>query len=173
MIAAYAQNGHVEAASTVFYRMPERNVVSWTAMIAAFSQNGHAKDALELFGQMQLEGQKPNKITFISILDACASLTALSEGREIHSRIIDCRLESDVVLGTALVRMYGKCGSPDEARIVFYKMPQRDVFSWTTMIAAYAQIGNGKEVLRLFQQMQLDGVKPNEITFISILSGCS
>eukprot|EP00249_Psilotum_nudum_P015229 c25216_g5_i4 orf=2-415(+) len=69
--------------------------------------------------------------------------------------------------------MYGKCGNVDDAKSVFNKMPQWDVVSWTAMIAAYAQNGHGKEALKLFKQMQREGVKPDKATFISILSGCS
>eukprot|EP00249_Psilotum_nudum_P034893 c54549_g1_i1 orf=1-204(-) len=68
--------------------------------------------------------------------------------------------------------MYGKCGSLEDARRMFDIMPWRDVFSWNTMAAVYTQNGCGKEAVQLFQQMQLEGVIPNEVTFVSILSAC-
>eukprot|EP00249_Psilotum_nudum_P016749 c25971_g4_i1 orf=1-417(-) len=138
-------------------------------MIAAYSQNGHGKEALDLFRQMQCKNVASDRITFISVLDACASLAALAEGKANHAGIIDKGYETDVVVGNALVNMYGKCGSLDDAGSVFSKMSQRDVVSWNTMIATYAQNGNGRKAFKLFRQMQLTGVKPNNITFISIL----
>eukprot|EP00249_Psilotum_nudum_P023602 c28935_g13_i2 orf=32-1021(-) len=69
--------------------------------------------------------------------------------------------------------MYGKCGSLDDARSAFDKIPERSIASWNAMIATYAQHGYGNDALRLFRLMQLEGVMPNKITFVSILSACS
>eukprot|EP00249_Psilotum_nudum_P032749 c4870_g1_i1 orf=117-680(+) len=109
MIRAYAQNGFVEEAKWVFDRMPQRDVVSWTAMISAHARNGYGKEAFRFFGQMQLEGVEPDKVTFLSILDVCASLGDLAQGRTSHASIIHRGFELDDVVGTALVNMYGKC----------------------------------------------------------------
>eukprot|EP00249_Psilotum_nudum_P014849 c25030_g7_i3 orf=251-1348(+) len=177
MIQAYAENGCVDDARSIFDKMPQRDVVSWTAMITAYVQNAGGKEALKLFWQMQLKGARPDKITFLSVLDACAGLAdlaqAIAEGKESHASIIHGGFESDVVVGTALVNMYGKCGSLDDARHVFDKITQRDSVSWTALIAAYSQNGHGKDALELFKQMQLEGMVPDKITFISILYACA
>eukprot|EP00249_Psilotum_nudum_P034402 c53414_g1_i1 orf=3-245(-) len=81
MIAAYAQNGYVEDARSLFDKMPCRDVVSWNAMLAAYAQKGYGQRALEVFRQMEKEGPKPNKITFICVFGACANLAALEEGK--------------------------------------------------------------------------------------------
>eukprot|EP00249_Psilotum_nudum_P022149 c28392_g4_i1 orf=1-312(-) len=103
----YGKCGSLEDARIVFDKMPQRNMVSWNSMIASCVQNGYGNGALELFGQMVLRGMKPNRITFISILDACARLATLEEGKAIHADIVEGGFESDVVVGTALVNMYG------------------------------------------------------------------
>lgn len=172
LIKAYGQNGSLDDASSVFRRMPSRNAVSWNAMITVLAQNGRAKEALELFHQMHLEGVMPNKITFVSSLNACASLGAQEQGKEIHVAIVGMGHELDVVVGTALVNMYGKCKSPCNARSVFSRMPHRDLVSWTAMIAAFSQSGHGKEALDLFRQMQLEDIRPNKITFVCALDAC-
>eukprot|EP01018_Ginkgo_biloba_P001353 Gb_22629 [translate_table: standard] len=172
MIAGYAQNGHVDEALKLFEEMPKRNVVSWNAMIAGYVQNGHADEALRIFRQMQLTGVKPNEKTFASVLPACANLTALEQGKEIHEEIISSQFESDVFVGSALVDMYAKCGSIENARDVFDKMHQRDVVSWTAMIEGYAMHGYGKEALKLFEQMQHSGTNPNQVTLVGVLSAC-
>eukprot|EP01018_Ginkgo_biloba_P012920 Gb_21941 [translate_table: standard] len=172
IIAGYAQNGNVEEASNLFQEMPERNVVSWTAMIAGFVQNGQGVEALKLFRQMQLAGVKPNPNTFASVLPACAYLAALEQGMEIHEEIRKNGFLSEVFVANALIDMYAKCGSIEKARDVFDKMCQRDVVSWNAMIAGYAMHGCGKDALKLFEQMQNSGVKPDQITLGCVLSAC-
>eukprot|EP01018_Ginkgo_biloba_P036819 Gb_28171 [translate_table: standard] len=172
MIAGYAQNGNAEEALKLFQEMPERNTVSWNAMIAGYAQNGHSEEALKFFRQMQLAGVKPNSMTFASVLPAYASVAALEQGMEIHEEIMKSGFESDVFVGNALVDMYAKCGSMENARILFDKMPQRDVVSWNAVIAGYAMHGCDKEALELFRQMQHSRTKPDHVTFVGVLSAC-
>jgi len=122
---------------------------------------------------MQREGVKPNDITFINVLGACANVGALEQGKQIHSQIVNSGIKPDVVLENALINMFGKCGSLEDARTVFDEMHQRNVISWNAMIGSYAQHGFGKEALDLFHQMQQQGVKPDDITFISVLGACA
>eukprot|EP01018_Ginkgo_biloba_P007726 Gb_41233 [translate_table: standard] len=173
LVNMYAKSGSLVDAFRVFDEMPERDVRSWTVMIAAYSQHGFAEDALELFHQMQREGIHPNQFTFASVLPACANLEALEQGMEIHKNIIRLGFESDVFVESALVDMYAKCGNIQKARHVFDKMHHRNVVSWTAIIAAYAQNGQGTESLKLFRQMKLAGVKPESKTFASVLPACA
>eukprot|EP01018_Ginkgo_biloba_P031908 Gb_25357 [translate_table: standard] len=172
MIAGYVQKGDVNDALNLFRKMPARDAVSWTAMIAGYTQNAHFDEALKLFGQMQLAGVKPNSDTFASILPACANLAALEQGKEVHEDIIRSGFQSDVFVGSALVDMYAKCGSLEDACRVFGKMPRRNVVSWNAMIVAYAMHGCGKEALQLFEQMKNSGMTPDHITFVGVLSAC-
>ncbi|KAJ7561515.1 hypothetical protein O6H91_03G031200 [Diphasiastrum complanatum] len=173
LVNMYGKCGSLEDARSVFDRMPHRNVVSWSAMMAAYVQNGHAKEALECFHQMQLCGIKPDQVTFVSAIDACAVLAALEKGQEIHTAIVDRGYEGQVVVGTALVNMYGKCGSLEDAGTVFWRMADRNAVSWGAMIAACAKNGHSQEALDLFKQMQCHGFKPDHITFLSVLTACS
>eukprot|EP01018_Ginkgo_biloba_P040409 Gb_21270 [translate_table: standard] len=173
MIAGYAQNGHVDEAQNLFKKMPEQDVISWNALIAGYAQNGRDKEALKLFRHMQLAGVKPNSKTFAGLLPACANLAALEQGMKIYEEIVKSGFQSDNYVGSALIDMYAKCGNIENARHLFDKMHQRSVVSWTSMIAGYAQNGHGEEALKLFQQMQLEGVKPNLKTFASVLPACA
>ncbi|KAJ7551471.1 hypothetical protein O6H91_06G016700 [Diphasiastrum complanatum] len=172
LISMYGKCGSLDNARHVFSRMPHRNVVSWNAMIAAFAQNGYGKEALCLFNWMQYHGFRPDQITFVCALDACAGLTALAEGQVIHTAVVGCGYEGNVTVGTALVNMYGKCGDLEDARGVFDKMPHRNVVSWNAMISAYTQNGHGKVALDLYYSMQSDGLKPDHITFVCALDAC-
>eukprot|EP01018_Ginkgo_biloba_P002731 Gb_33134 [translate_table: standard] len=172
LIAGYTQNGNVDEALKLFQEMPERNMVSWTAMIAGYAQNGQSVEALKCYRRMQLAGMKPSSKTFASVLPACANLAALEQGMEIHDEIIRNGFQSRIFVVNALIDMYAKCGSIENARDVFDKMPQRDVVSWNTMIAGYAMHGCGKDALKLFEQMQCSGINPDHVTLVSVLSAC-
>jgi pentatricopeptide repeat protein len=172
MIAGFVQNGHVDQALKLFQQMPEKNVISWTAMIAGYAQNGHFDQALKLFQQMQVAGVKPNSDTFSSVIPACSNLAALNYGKQVHDSIYRNGFQSDVFVESALVDMYAKCGSIENAYKVFCKMHIRDVVSWNAMIVGYAMHGLGMEAIQLFKHMQQSGINPNDITFVGVLSAC-
>lgn len=172
MIAGYAQNGHVDKAMELFREMPEPDVDSWTAIIAGYAQNGRNLEALKLFQEMKLSGMKPHSKTFVSILPVCANLAALEQGVEIHDEIIRSGFQSDVFVTNALMDMYAKCGNIEKARDLFNKMHRRTAVSWTVVISAYAMNGCGKDALRLFEQMQHSGMKPDDVTLVCVLSAC-
>ncbi|XP_057845150.2 pentatricopeptide repeat-containing protein At3g12770-like [Cryptomeria japonica] len=173
LVDMYAKCGSVAKARELFDEMPQRNVFSWTAMVAGYARNGFVEKALETFKQMQMAGVKPNSTTFASILPACTKMGALEQGMEIHRSIKEAGFLSDVIVATALVDLYSKCGSIDKARALFDTMPQRDVISCNAMIAGYAQNGSVDKALETFKHMQLAGIKPNSTTFASILTTCA
>jgi pentatricopeptide repeat protein len=173
LVDMYAKCGNIEDAWTVFNKMPSRNVVTWTAMVLGHVKCGQGQKALELFQQMQQEGVQPNSVTFVGVLNACASMIALEEGRCVHQHIIRCGWDSDVFVGSSLVDMYAKCGSMEDAWSVFNKMPSRDVVTWTTILGGCAMHGHGKEALKHFKRMCEEGVQPDDVTFICLLSACS
>ncbi|XP_057843036.1 pentatricopeptide repeat-containing protein At4g02750 [Cryptomeria japonica] len=173
MIAGCAQNGILDEAFRIFNEMPQRDVVSWNAMIAGYAQNGLVERALDTFKQMQLAGFEPDEFTFGSILPACAKMGALEQGMAIHKSIIVNGLLSDVVVASALVDMYAKCGSIKKARELFDKMSQRHAVSWNAMIAGYAMHGFHKDALNLFELMKNSGTYPNHVSFVCVLFACN
>lgn len=173
LVSMYGSCGAVVNSRSVFDKMEQRDVVSWNAMIAVYAHHEHDGEAIQLFWQMLQEGVQPNKVSFLSVLRACATWETLEEGKAIHQSIIDCGLESDVGVGTALFTIYGKCGALEDARAIFNKMQRRNVVSWNAMISSYAQHGHSIEALELFQVMQQEGLRPNKITFASVLSACA
>ncbi|KAH9320380.1 hypothetical protein KI387_043976 [Taxus chinensis] len=170
MIVAYVRDQRVDKARKLFEEMPERNVVSWNAMVAGYGQNGRVDMALDM--QMVLRGVKPDPDTFSSVIPSCAQLATLQQGKEIHEDIIRSGFQSDAFVGSALVDMYAKCGSIEDARKMFDKMPRQNMVSWTAMIVGYAMHGSSEEALQLFEQMQGSGTQPNSITFAGVLSAC-
>ncbi|XP_057813621.2 pentatricopeptide repeat-containing protein At2g13600 isoform X2 [Cryptomeria japonica] len=167
MIAGYAQNGFLDEAVSLFKKMPQRDAVSWNAMIAGYAQNGFVEKALETFKQMQCAGLEPNPTTFVSILPALAKMGTLEQGMNIHRNIRESGFLSDVVVASALLDMYVKCGSIQIARELFDKMPRRNVVSWNIMIAGYAQYGVLDEALLLFKEMP----QRNGVSWTAMISG--
>lgn len=173
LVNMYGKCGALEDACRVFWRMHEHGVVFWNAMIVAYAEQGHAEEALSLFRQMEQIGMTPSESTFLCALGACASVVALAEGHMIHTCVAECGFETDIVMGTALMNMYGKCGALEDAREVFNEICERDVVTWNVMILVYGQQGHGEKALQLFQEMLWENVRPDDVTFVNLLSSCS
>ncbi|KAL6004735.1 hypothetical protein ACLOJK_005290 [Asimina triloba] len=175
ILVGYLRCGALDSALDVFRVMGERNVISWNSIITGFVQGGRAKEALALFHEMQLseDGVRPDKITMCSIVSACASLGALDQGSWVHGYLKRHQLEVDMAIGTALIDMYGKCGCIEQATEVFNALPGKDVLAWTAMITAFATQGLGNEALSLLNEMEMQGTKPNNVTFTGLLCACA
>ncbi|KAG9442342.1 hypothetical protein H6P81_018196 [Aristolochia fimbriata] len=173
MVNGYAKLGQATEARELFDQMPEKNAVSWSTMLNCYAQLGLFKEALEIFNEMLHQGVPPNLVGIVGALSACASLGTLSQGRWIHAFVDRNKMELDRVLGTALVDMYSKCGCIETALQIFNTMPEKDVFSWTSMISGLAHHGLGESAVKLFAKMQEEGIRPNGITFICVLNACS
>jgi pentatricopeptide repeat protein len=129
--------------------------------------------ALEIYQQMQHEAVQPDTITFIGVINACASVMALEEGRHIHEQIKQCGSEWNIFVASSLVDVYAKCGSIEDAWKLFNSMATHDVVSWNAMILGFVQCGKAEKALDLFRQMQREGVQPVAVTFIGVLNACS
>ncbi|CAN6238946.1 unnamed protein product [Urochloa humidicola] len=181
LLTAYARAGQVGEARALFDGMPRRNGVSWSAMLSAYVAAGGFADAVRLFEEMLRSGVRPNRAAMIGVLTACGALGALEQGRWVHAMVAarpssrnDGMVAMDRVVTTALVDMYAKCGSLDAARQVFAAASpeQRDVFAYTAMISGLSDHGRCQEAIDLLARMQAEGVRPNEVTFICVLTAC-
>ncbi|KAG2305077.1 hypothetical protein Bca4012_064155 [Brassica carinata] len=173
MITGYAQCGNVSEAKNLFDKMPKRDPVSWAAMIAGYSQSGRGYEALRLFVQMEREGGRLNRSSFSSALSTCADVVALELGKQLHGRLVKGGYESGCFVGNALLLMYCKCGSIEDANELFEEMTGRDIVSWNTMISGYSRHGFGEEALKFFESMKREGLKPDDATMVAVLSACS
>lgn len=173
LIDMYSRCGDLRRARNIFRRMPNKNLVSWNAMITGYVQQGLLEEAIRLFYAMRDKLVKPNEITMVNVLSACAGLGALELGREVHLYIGRNGLDMNVIVATALIDMYSKCGILDDACLVFVKAANKDVALWNTMILGLAYHGNGKDSLAVLGQMEKSGAKPNDITYIGALSACN
>ena len=173
MLVGYSNAGLLREAHGLFDGMPNRSMVSWTAMINGYLRAEQYQEALALFEEMQTLGVRIDHITLTTLLSVCARIGALDQGQWIHAYIDRHRLKADAHLRTALVDMYGKCGRIDLAYKVFEETKAKKVFLWNAMLGALAMHSLGKRAVELFSAMLEVGAKPNEITFICVLSACS
>ncbi|KAJ7559015.1 hypothetical protein O6H91_04G065900 [Diphasiastrum complanatum] len=173
LVNMYGRCGSITDAQNAFEKISDPDVFSWTAMIVAYSKSGLAEKALKLFNEMKIKDVIPNEFTFVGVLNACASLSALKRGKQLHRQIIKAGLESNLYIANSLIDFYAKCGLIEDGWLVFSKMLKRDVVSWNTILVGYAKYGHGKQVLELFHQMLNEGIEPNEFTFVALFSACA
>lgn len=169
----YINCGSLEDAQRGFHRMQNPFVVMWTAMIEGYILDGQCEKALDLFHQMQQGGLEPDKVTYLCILRACSSMVALNHGKSIHADLIIKCLNMDLAIGNTLIDMYIKCESVEDALKVFETLPVQDMITWSAMIAGFSQCADYELAHKYFTDMQEVGFKPNDVTFVSLLSACS
>ncbi|OMO93841.1 hypothetical protein COLO4_16640 [Corchorus olitorius] len=173
LMTFYCSFGDVESARLLFDRMPEKNVVTWTGIITGYVKQKRYKEGIELFYQMKNSGFEINELTLVSVLSACANLGALELGEWVHEYIDRNKIVLNPKLGASLIDMYAKCGRIDKASQAFQSVPYKGVYVWNAMIGGLAMHGYGIEALDRFREMQGNGIKPDGITFIAVLSACS
>ncbi|XVF34141.1 hypothetical protein REPUB_Repub18cG0032900 [Reevesia pubescens] len=174
LIDMYGKCGDLVSARRVFDGMQRKDVVTWNAMITGYAQNGMSDEAIKLFHCMKDAGVDPDKITLVGVLSSCASIGALDLGKWIDIYASQRGIQHNIFVSTALVDMYAKCGSLDDAQRVFETMPVKNEVSWNAMISALAFHGRPQEALSLFERMSIEGryACPNDVTFVGVLSAC-
>lgn len=172
LVDMYAKCMVIEDAEKLFKRMLGKDLVTWTVMIGAYA-DCNAYESLVLFDRMREEGVVPDKVAMVTVVNACAKLGAMHRARFVSEYICKNRFSLDLILGSAMIDMYAKCGSVESAREVFDVMKEKNVISWSAMIAAYGYHGKGKEALDLFRMMLSCAILPNKVTFVSLLYACS
>ncbi|KAL0915337.1 hypothetical protein M5K25_015749 [Dendrobium thyrsiflorum] len=172
MVSGYVNTGQLDEARKLFDSAPIKDVVLWTAMINGYVQYNHFDEALAMFREMQMKKIKPDKFTVVALLTLCANLGALDQGKWIHRYIEDSNIRIDNVVSTALIDMHAKCGSVDKSLEIFREVKEKDRVTWTSMICGLALNGRTQNALELFYEMIARGVKPDDITFIGVLSAC-
>lgn len=173
LMTMYAKCGDLEKVKELFGGLKGKDLVAWSAVIAAFAQSRYPEEALSLFHDMQNENLKPNRVTLVSALPACAELSSVKLGKSLHCYAVKNDMGYDVSTGTALVSMYAKCGLFTYALIIFEKMPRNDVVTWNALINGYAQIGDAYSAMEMFRQLQLSGVLPDSGTMVGVVPACA
>ncbi|XP_020571685.1 pentatricopeptide repeat-containing protein At3g57430, chloroplastic-like [Phalaenopsis equestris] len=116
---------------------------------------------------------RPNEYVLPSILVGCSISHLVEEGLQIHSLIIKLGYQMSSFVGNTIMDFHAKCGMLRESFRVFSRMPSVNLVSWNSMVVGYAQHGFGMNALEMFDRMEEEGILPNEITYIGILSACA
>ncbi|KAM7274100.1 hypothetical protein ACFE04_028764 [Oxalis oulophora] len=172
LLDMYVKCECLNEAKRLFYEIPKKDIVSWTSVISGLVQCKYPKDALELFYEMQVSGLEPDKVILTSVLSACSSLGALDYGRWVHENVDRKNIKWDVHIGTAMIDMYAKCGCIEMALQIFNKVSSKNVCTWNALIGGLAMHGHGYEALGHFENMIKAAMRPNEVTFLAILTAC-
>ncbi|XP_010522599.1 PREDICTED: pentatricopeptide repeat-containing protein At5g44230 [Tarenaya hassleriana] len=176
LIVAYARAGDMVSADELFEGLVAKDMVAWTAMVTGFAQNARPWKALEYFRKMQDSGIGIDEVTLVGVISACAQLGATKYGDWVRdiARKSGFDPSHDVVVGSALIDMYSKCGKVDDALKVFESMNAKNVFSYSSMIMGFAMHGRAQAAIDLFHHMVTKTtIKPNDVTFIGVLTACS
>ncbi|KAK4478098.1 hypothetical protein RD792_017363 [Penstemon davidsonii] len=173
MISGYSKVGNIEAARLIFDEMVDKDLVCWSAMISGYAESDKPQEALKIFHEMQQYGIKPDLVTMLSVVSACAHLGALDQAKQIRKFVDENGFGKALPINNALIDMYAKCGNLEGAKEVFNRMYKKNVISWTTMVSAFAVHGDVDNALKYFQEMKFENVKPNWVTFVGVLYACS
>ncbi|KAH7283498.1 hypothetical protein KP509_34G009900 [Ceratopteris richardii] len=169
----YARCGAFTMAQDMLKSLSTKNIIAWTALMAGYSQFGRSEDTLCCFESLRQEGLYPNTVTYISALNACASLKAIDVGKKIHGEVVSRGLLGmDPTLGSTLVYMYCKCGELAKAQELFEELPARDVVSWTVLIMECCENNHGEKALGYFDRMRCEGFSPDEVALLCVLKVC-
>nr|GEX37164.1 hypothetical protein [Tanacetum cinerariifolium] len=169
LVDMYGKCGSLSEARKVFDRMRERNSVTWCALLGGYCQKGEFETVVEIFRVMD----EVDLYGFGTIIRACAGLAAVRHGKEVHCQYLrrhGCRY---VIIESALVDLYAKCGCIDFACRLFERMQIRNLITWNSIINGFAQNGRGVDAIRMFNDMIGDGINPDSISFIGVLFACS
>ncbi|KAI5072809.1 hypothetical protein GOP47_0012915 [Adiantum capillus-veneris] len=172
LVDMYTRWGSLQEAQAVFDELPVKGVVTWNALIAGYAETCGER-TLDCFRDMELGHACPDAVTFVSCLKACGSIGDLDMGLHIHVKLARKGLDTDLVVGSALIHMYGKFGLLAKAREVFDRLPVRDAVSWNALITGYIENGHSEEALVCFDQLHLHGIYPHPIMLGCILKACA
>ncbi|XP_068645625.1 pentatricopeptide repeat-containing protein At3g26782, mitochondrial-like [Aristolochia californica] len=173
LLDMYSKSGEVRIARAIFDRMEKRDVTAWTAMISGYAHSNCLLEAFNLFIHMINSNIEQNEVTMVSLLVLCAEAGALHLGKWVHGTMEKIGIDLDVVLATALIDMYAKCGEIDGANQVFVSTRRRDTSMLNAIMGGFAMHGRANQALELFHEMRKQKLKPNEITFVGVLHACS
>ncbi|KAK9152849.1 hypothetical protein Sjap_000329 [Stephania japonica] len=173
LIDMYSKCNLLKDARVLFNQTLNPDLIAWNALISGYSLKGDDKEVISIFSEMQKEGHFFNQTTLSTVLKSIASLQKVEMCNQVHVVALKSGLDSSVYVMNGLIDSYGKCGYVEDAARIFCSGSCEDVVSFTSMVTAYAQYGQGEEALKLFLQMLDQGLKPDPFACSSLLNACA
>ncbi|KAG6719717.1 hypothetical protein I3842_03G020700 [Carya illinoinensis] len=173
VLLMHVKGGMMIDARRLFTEMPERNLVSWNTIIGGLVESGDYVEAFQLFFIMWEEFSDVGSRTFAMMIRASSGLGRIFAGRQFHSCALKMGVGEDIFVSCALIDMYSKCGSIEDAQYVFNEMPEKTTVGWNSIIAGYALHGYSDEALGMYYEMRDSGVEMDHFTFSIIIRICT
>ncbi|VVB03000.1 unnamed protein product [Arabis nemorensis] len=173
IVRYYAKCKRFDESLRVFQCIPEKNSVPWSAIVAGCVQNNFLSLALKLFKEMQTVNGGVSQSIYASILRSCAVLSELRLGGQLHAHALKSDFAADGIVTTAMLDMYAKCDSMQDAQILFDKSENLNRQSYNAMITGYSQEEHGFKVLLLFHRLMSLGLGFDEISLSGVFRACA
>lgn len=174
LLSMYGNCSDIYCAYRIFCEIgTDADRVSWNAILNVFMQHNQTGEAFSLFKSMLLSPYRPDHATVLSMLGVCGKATSLETTDQLYCLVLKSGFKEDMSVMNGLLDTYVKCGSLKNAQKLFDCIKNPDVISWSSLIVGYAQFGYGEEALNLFRKMRNLGIKPNQVTFVGVLTACS
>ncbi|KAJ8900491.1 hypothetical protein K2173_025268 [Erythroxylum novogranatense] len=173
LLQMYGKYGELQSAWKLLNELSEKDNIAWNAMISVYAQEGQPQNALNVLKQMVSQNEKPDEVSFVSLLKACSATGDQALGESFHGYVIKAGYTSNAYLASALIDLYCKLGKIEEGEALFNEISTKDLICWSSMITGYGSNGFAYEALETFSKMLDCGIKPNDIAFLSVLSASS
>ncbi|KAJ4829894.1 hypothetical protein Tsubulata_013156 [Turnera subulata] len=168
----YGVYGFAFDAGKLFEEMPNKNVVSWTALMVSYMDYGEPSTVLTLYRSMRHEGVSCNENTLATVIISCVSLDNELLGHQVLGQVIKFGLGTNTSVSISLVSLLGSFGIMQEVYNTFYGINDPDIISWNSLISANVRSGLFEESLRCFHQMRHVYGQTNSTTLSALLAGC-
>ncbi|KAJ4831268.1 Pentatricopeptide repeat-containing protein, mitochondrial [Turnera subulata] len=147
IIDTYAKCGCIASASRFFEEMADerKNLVSWTSIISGLAMHGMGREAMHTFERMEKAGLHPNRVTFLSVLNACSHAGLADEGLRFFDKMVnEYHISPDMKHYGCVVDILGRTGRLEEAERMALSIPTEivDVVMWRALLGACSFYGN-------------------------------
>lgn len=172
LVSMYARCRCMDSACKVFGGLSQPDLVAWSALVMGYCQCGDGEKALLIFRKLTIECRMVDHVLISSVLVAIAQLANVRPGKEIHGFVLRCGLESNIMVSSALIDMYSKCGFLDEGMHIFEHMADRNIITYNSIILGLGLHGLASQAFQLFEEILSIGVNPDHCTFSALLCAC-
>lgn len=175
LVYMYSMCSDGKGAVQVLDSSPRSDICTYNSVLNGLLGQGDLTEACYVLRRMVVECEYDewDGITCVNVFGVCGRLKDLILGRQVHSRILKTGLGCNLFVGSATIDMYGKCGEISSMRKVFDNLQTKNEVTWTATLTAYSQNECFEEALKLFLEMDLENVVPNEHTFAVLLNSCA
>ncbi|KAI3706611.1 hypothetical protein L6452_24479 [Arctium lappa] len=156
-------------ACKLFDELPQWDVVSVTTLISRLARQNRHEETFYVFSKMLELDIKPNEYTLAALIHGSTSLKALNLGKQLHANAIKTNLESNVFVGSAVLDLYAKLNTIEEAQMAFEDTRDPNVVSYTALVCGYIKKQRFDDALRIFMTMP----EKNVISWNAMIGGYS